>query len=203
MESCSMAGRGDPLSDNFSRMIRGIENETKLLKSFLHLRNLSLQNSSPHSLELQQKLRQLDGDVENIEANLSDFEQFLDSELVMIEQLEEMNHLVQEQCQTIAQIEKNLPAFFKESSPSQVNNSSAPFDFLIELHQFETVPKSTRSRLTLEQTIAALGVVHRLILEKEEVHDLMATSTRTHLLVISSEIQFTSQGQVQCTDHCH
>jgi uncharacterized coiled-coil protein SlyX len=167
MATFSMS-RGDNLSDSFAKMVQGIEQETKLLKSFIHLRDLSLQKSSP-PLELQQKLRQLDGDVENIEANLSDFEHFLDTELAMIHQLEEMSHLVTEQSQTIAKIEQNLPTFFKKDlTKSQLHTPSSP-DLLIELNDFESIPKSTRNRLTLEQTIAALNAIQRLIQQKAEV----------------------------------
>lgn len=171
---------------NFQNMISNLENETKLLKFSFFLR----QNTST-SHDMNKELSKLHANIDNFQNDLTEFEDFLDSELNLLNQLNELTHLTQQQHQNIQRISSSLPSFFHDkkknitflddpkngvsksaaASSAVGGNEEEIKDLLIELNEFENIPKSTRSRLTLEQIIIALNNIQRLIIQKGEVSE--------------------------------
>jgi hypothetical protein len=181
----AMATSDENLVQNFAKMVKGIENQTKLLKySYsLHGALLAAEESGPgqtgataSSFEVKEKLTNLSSNISNFQINLNEFEEFLDNEIQCLNDLQEFqqNQLLQQQ-ETIQQIQKAIPSFFLPQNGSVSNNNkranATPMAsvLLIELNEFEKIPKSTRSRLTLEHIIESLNQIQQLILQKEEV----------------------------------
>lgn len=126
------------LVQNFAQMIRGIENQTKLLKYSYSLHGALLaaegkgtgalqgaqgatgatRGVTASSLEIKQKLTSLSSNISHFQINLNEFEDFLDKELTALNSLQEFqqNQLTQQQ-EVIQQTENNLPSFF--SSPQE------------------------------------------------------------------------------------
>jgi hypothetical protein len=172
------------LVQNFAKMVKGIENQTKLLKySYsLHGALLAAEAGGGHggatasSFEVKQKLTNLSSNINHFQMNLNEFEEFLDNEITVLNNLQEFqqNELLQQQ-ETIQQIQQNIPSFFLSPAENESKNHKSKGNvttasvLLIALSEFEKIPKSTRSRLTLEHTIDSLNQIQQLILQKEEV----------------------------------
>lgn len=186
--------RNNNLINSFSKMIQLLDNETKTLKSYLNIKETILNERS--SNEIISNLNSLENNINNLEYNLSDFEEYLNEELNSIENIENIHLKGIKQYNKINEIEQNLPSFFKNDNSRILNdktnilinennnnnnniNNNNTF-LLIESQEFENVPKSTRSRLNLEQTIEALNSIQKLIIKKSEV--------RINIQIINFEI---------------
>jgi hypothetical protein len=206
----SLSSSSNSLVKSFSDLVLSLETETKLLKCLLNLRDVSLQEREKshegkgheRGEDVRQKLEKIEGHVENLERDLMNFEEFLDSELQIVEEIEEMNQKSIQQQNEIQTLTMNLPVFFqKENILSEKTNNfstatSNASDIFIELQEFESVPKSTRGRLTLEQAIESLESIRRLLDKKSEVIFLSQLCNS-----IIPENIFHTESEISCSNY--
>jgi hypothetical protein len=162
------------ITQQFSKMIQTIESETKTLKCLVNLRD-AMHSRCPDAIL--DRLRNLESTLINLEHNLDDFDTFLDQELCAVNQLDLMEEQSKRQQELILAMAQQIPSFLKNKAPAtQTNQSSVDkhiipcSDTVIDIQEFESVPKSTRSRLTLPQIMHQYDCITTMILTKGEVN---------------------------------
>ena len=150
------------LVQNFQNLIEHVEEERTVLKCMTNMRDLAHSNCPT---DIKAKLSRVEEALSQLEEYSSDFETYIDGEIKSLQALHKLKQYVALQNQDIASVGNNLPTFFQQPSTSATDSES----LLIEKEEFEAVPKSTRSRVTLTQIIESLGLINSMIRTKQNV----------------------------------
>jgi hypothetical protein len=155
----------DALSASFARMVQAMNDEVATLKLISDLRDVS-QKRCPENVK--NSLREVEKSLVYLESQFDVFDGYLDRELQALQGMDNMKNAIESQRDSILNIEKNIPDFLRIENRE---HSSQPKDHasLITMQDFEGVPQSTRSRLTLGEVIEAHQIFRSLISQKEKV----------------------------------
>lgn len=160
----------DSLSANFMRMVQAIDEEVASLKLIADLRDVS-QNYCPENVK--NSLRELEKSLTSLEYQFDNFDSHLEKELFAIRSLENLKNVSLGQHHNILQIEGSIPDFLRIENEGNSVSGPIKSDFhhqkFITMQEFEEVPQSTRSRLTLDEVMRAYQSFCSLIAQKEEV----------------------------------
>ena len=121
---------GDDVCASFTLLLKGIQNETRVLKCVSQLRSL------PPNDNLTQKIIDIEMAVQNIEKNLENFNEFLSSEIKTCEMMEiETIKMAETQSHMIKLLQSSLPQTLKDvvatSNLAMTKDSSLIFQVAI------------------------------------------------------------------------
>lgn len=134
---------------SFSNFVNMIEEETKILKS---ISNISNQISHSPNSNVIEKLVSLDDSVSRLEKSIDFLEESMDNELANLAETKRIISLANFQKTSIL----NLNSHLQSTAFSSNNENTVPI-LTISSEEFESISKSTRSRLTLMQINDALN----------------------------------------------
>lgn len=146
----------------FTSYLHSLETETRVLKSVQNIRNVN-------DKELKNKLLKLERTVEKMEESGDKFEKMLDEEMVVLnENHTALNKMAKDQQEWIAKLQGELPEFLQNAITSVTRELLyRP----ITINEFNTVPVSTRCRLTFENINESYLEIYKALSEK---HQLMS-----------------------------
>lgn len=114
------------------------------------------------SSKLIDELHELESSISMLESNLGHFEEKIGDEENSLVETKRLLRMCKAQSNYIKGVESLLLS--QSAQPSHENN------FFVTSSEFESIPKTTRGRVTHEQVEAALQVITKFISEKSKVH---------------------------------
>ncbi len=160
----------EELVNNFSSVIFSLERETKVLKSVMNLKSLLSSDEILNNKKTVNKLKSIEAIVESLEIASDDFENFLDSELVQLNNLELLKQEAIKQVENIKILENSMPKFLINNNNNDLNNETTEVIIKpVDQKEFDSVPSSTKGRLTFQQINEAVNVLNNIFRDKAKV----------------------------------
>ena len=167
----------DTISKDFRSLLSSLvlKIETLTLVS-----RLSSNVGTSRSKSLLNRLQMIERNMSKLEQDVEDFENFLDNEQRSLNSLRSLSAIVNAQNQDIQKLKTQIPGYIRRDQQSKIMILPKPDNLSVQLRagesynavtvfEFESVAKSTRGRLSLNQINEALECFADLLTKRRKV----------------------------------